>query len=227
MWNESIFRGHGYPSITAQQETAEHLQSGNLRRTWSMTKRMVRLHSESLTRSVRREVYPVSSTLSSITQKTLKPWFSHFASLFIISYHISHITLSDPKYTNIIKDTKKPKNQNTVIWSRHLTFHFVTDFYPFLSRLSLLHSIWPMLCRAFWERNKQSKQFLTETDPFRRFAPIGGCWPRYPPVCIRTDRLRPILVDYFCFWWLILMSWTPPRRIMAVDISEPTVWKID
>jgi hypothetical protein len=33
IWNESIFQGHGYPSSTAQQETAEDLESGNLRRT--------------------------------------------------------------------------------------------------------------------------------------------------------------------------------------------------
>jgi hypothetical protein len=41
-------------------------------------------------------------------------------------------------------------------------------------------------------------------------------WPR-------TSNFRWL----FRFWWLILMPWTPPRRVMVIDTSESTVWKVD
>jgi hypothetical protein len=50
-------------------------------------------------------------------------------------------------------------------------------------------------------RYKQNmiEQFLIETAAYRRFAPIRGWRTRPPAVCIRTDRVHPIIVDYFVF----------------------------
>jgi hypothetical protein len=53
------------------------------------------------------------------------------------------------------------------------------------------------VAQVFQFLTEQVQQFLILTAGYQRFAPIGGWGTGHPAICIRTDCVHPILVDYF------------------------------